>query len=482
MQDTSALELVDSFEARFDVAAMRFTTHDMPPWAYIRFLLAQVVADRIEGTSYYLEPVPSDERLGNPGYVARTLAELPRSLVPRSSKVLIFGSGATNARTPEGYHNRLVDHFARAAGAEVFEDSYAQRYASPRRLPGLRYHDPLRAIAAIGGKVRRLPRRDAGIISELLRLASSHFGRFLLPADIALLRRLLEQAARRMPFWRALYHRVFERVRPALCLIEDASYGHYTHVLAWAHAAGITTAEYQHGRTYPQHPAYQLSHGLHDPQWAQYLPQHYLAWGSYWLRYLRTPVKPHIIGFPDLAERGRVLKEQTGSRDQLLFVSSGLDVGLYQRVLAELDTAAGKRYRLIFRPHPGERAGAREKYGEILDRYGWRLDPESDPYASFSKSVLVVGDLSTALFEALEFDCPVVLIDAPLPRNLMPPDVFPFCKRFDDLEALLAASRQTRVSRHELWADNWQERFRRFLTECHITPPQTAGPGGIDRA
>jgi hypothetical protein len=447
----------------------------MPPWAYVRFLLAQVVADRIAGTSYYVGWARSDERLGHFGYVARTLAELPRSLAPRPARVLIFGSGAANIRTPDGYLNRLVDHFALASGAEVFEDSYANQYALPRKLPGLRYHDPLRALAAIGSKLRILPRRDAEIISELLDNASSHFKELLLPSDIAALRHRLVSIACRMPFWHWIYHRVLKKTQPGLCMIEDACYGMYTHLLAWSHAAGITTAEYQHGRTYAQHPAYRLSATLHNPKWAQYLPQHYLVWGRYWIRPLQLPIKVHVIGFPDLTERSRALRQQTKIRTQVLFISSGLDFQLYQRVLAELGGAAGGRYGLAFRPHPAERAGAQQKYGEILSRYGWQLDIESDPYASFARSILVVGDISTALFEALEFECAVVLIDAPLPRELMPDDVFPFFKRFDDLEALLAAGQKAKVVRQELWADNWQDRFSRFLTECALEQPRQPG-------
>lgn len=471
MQDTSALDLVDSFEARYNVAEMRFTAHDMPPWAYVRFLLAQVLADRIAGTSYYVERMQSQGRLSHLGYVARTLAELPRSLAPRPATVLIFGSGAANVRTPEGYHNRLVDHFAWASSAEVFEDSYANKYLSPRKLPGLRYHDPLRALAAVGGMLRALPRRDAGIISELLGYASSHFRDLLLPSDIEALRQCLVRVARKMPFWHRLYHRVLRRVRPHLCIIEDACYGMYTHLLAWAHAAGIATAEYQHGRMYAQHPAYRLSPTLHNPKWAQYLPQHYLVWGPYWIRPLRLPVKVHVIGYPDLTERSRALTRDTQIRTQVLFISSGLDVRLYQRVLGELGAAAAGRYDLVFRPHPSERAAAQNTYGEMLSRYGWQLDPDLDPYASLAKSVLVVGDVSTTLFEALEFDCAVALIDASFTREVMPENVFPFFKQFDDLEMLLAAGQKTRVARQELWADNWQDRFRRFLIE--VTGPQT---------
>ena len=87
----------------------------------------------------------------------------------------------------------------------------------------------------------------------------------------------------------------------------------------------------------------------------------------------------------------------------------------------------------------------------------------------------MVGDISTALFEALEFECSVVLIDAPLIRKIMPEDIFPFSKRFDNLEALLAAGQRAKAARQELWADNWQDRFRRFLTECAIEQQRLSG-------
>lgn len=471
MQDTSALDLVDSFEAKFDVASMRFTAYDMPPWAYVRAFLSQLVADRIAGTSYYAGEKKSGGRLRRIAYLARTLARLPRSLTPPESEVLIFGSGAANIQTSEGYHNRLVDHFARASNAEVFEDSYAQKYPSPRTLRGLRYHDPIRMLAAIGGRLRSLPKRDADIIADLLGRASSHFGELLQSADIAALRSTLVQVARRMPFWHRLYQRILDKTRPRLCLIEDACYGMNTHLLAWAHDRRIRTAEYQHGQTYLQHPAYWLSPSLHNAEWARFLPEHYLAWGEYWLRPLRLPIKSHVIGFPDLTERSHALM-RAHDRTQVLFVSSGMDLQLYQSILEQLGSAVGHRFVLAFRPHPAERGTAQEKYGEMLRRYGWQLDVTTDPYTSLAKSVLVVGDASTTMFEALAFECPVVLIDAPVTRKVMPEDVFAFSRAFNNVEALISMGQKAVAARRELWVDDWLDRFRRFLAGCSVDRPE----------
>jgi hypothetical protein len=288
--------------------------------------------------------------------------------------------------------------------------------------------------------------------------------------DLAVLRDTLVQVARRMPFWHGLYQRILDRTRARVCMVEDACYGMNTHLIAWANARGVTTAEYQHGQTYALHPAYRLSPALHTTDWARFLPRHYLAWGEYWLRPLSFPVKPYVVGFPDLTERSRSLRH-LHSKSQILFVSSGMDMELYRTVLEQLGGAARGRFSLYFRPHPVERQTAQEKYSEVLRRYGWQLDPDLDPYASFSRSVLVIGDASTALFEALEFDCAVVLIDAPLTRQLMPEDVFSFATRFDDLELLLSAGQKAKSARHELWEDDWQERFRRFLADCSVQEP-----------
>jgi hypothetical protein len=467
MWDTKALELVDSFESGFGVAATRFTAYEMPPWAYVRAFLAKIVADRVAGTSYHAGAKRSGGRLSQIAYLARTLSKVPRSMTPRESQVLIFGSGAANIETPRGYHNRLVDHLARAANALVFEDSYAQKYLSPRTLRGVLYHDPIRALAAIGSRFRALPKRDADVIGDLMRCASSYFKELLQPADIATLTGTLVQVARRMPFWHSLYQRILEKTQPRVLLIEDACYGMNTHLIAWAHTRGIVTAEYQHGQTYAQHPAYRMSAALHTTEWVKFLPQHYLAWGEYWLRPLRLPIKGHVIGFPDLTERGRALKG-VFERTQLLFVSSGMDLAVYQSILEQLGAAGRGRLRLLFRPHPIERGGAQEKYSELLCRYGWELDADLDPYTSFAKSALVIGDVSTAMFEALEFSCAVVLIDAPLTRELMPEEVFSFASRFDDLDALLAAGQKAVAAREKLWEDDWEDRFRRFLADCSV--------------
>lgn len=470
MREINALELVDSFEEEFDVGAMRFTAHAMPPWAYVRTLLAQIVADRIASTRYYAESERPVGRMRRLVYLARTLARAPRSVTPDESEVLIFGSGAANIRTPHGYYNRLVDNFASVSHAQVYEDSYAQNYMVPRSLLGVRYHDPIRTLAAIGSRFHKLPKRDAAVIADLMRSASLHFGELLQPADLRILRDTLVQVARRMPFWYGLYQRILDRTRPRLCLIEDACYGMNTHLVAWAHERGLSTAEYQHGQTYSQHPAYRISETLHTAEWARFLPQHFLAWGEYWLRQLWLPIKLHVIGFPDLAERGQALR-RLHQRTHVLFVSSGLDVDLYRKVLEQLGSAARERYTLIFRPHPIERRTAESKYTELLRRCGWQIDTNLDPYASFAKSALVIGDVSTAMFEALAFDCRVVLIDAPLTRQLMPADVFTSAARFDDLDDLLAAGQRSAASREKLWADHWENRFRSFLADCSVKQP-----------
>jgi hypothetical protein len=158
-------------------------------------------------------------------------------------------------------------------------------------------------------------------------------------------------------------------------------------------------------------------------------------------------------------------------RTQVLFVSSGMDLQVYRSVLEQLGNAAGRRFALAFRPHPAERGMAPQKYGDMLRRYGWQLDASTDPYASLAKSVLVVGDASTTMFEALAFECPVVLIDAPVTREVMPEEVFAFSRVFSSLEALISMGQKAVAARRELWVDDWQNRFRGFLAGCSVGQP-----------
>ncbi len=476
-QTSRSLQLLHEAEATGELAELEFTPYRLNAWAYARWLVAMGLSDAVSRTDWVARMSPPRPPVRQrPGYVVQSLRHHPRRLRD-PAPILVFCSGVGNYRDGAVYVNRLADHFAecRPEDTTLIEDSDNLHFPRPRRFARIAYHDGILIRAFAQGKLVPAPRRDREVADELVARLGRLLGRHLPASFLETVRARLLKSAAQAPAWRSEYGALFDRLQPRVVLIEDGCYGLRSHIIRWARERGIATAEYQHGFIGPTHEAYNYGPGLAAGPYGANFPDYLLTYGRYWGDQTNVPSRRVVVGNPHLSEatRGVVRRDQQAA---ILFVSASIDIDLYRRFLAGLAGRLPAGVRLRFRPHPRER-DTLDSYGDLFDRHGIEVDREPLAYQSVADADVIIGDVSTLLYEALVFDKPILLLDHPESRKYIAPGLFPFVTDPAEVLAYLdGRGAAPAVTAEDIWASDWRARYLGFLAEAGyqaLSPPST---------
>jgi hypothetical protein len=432
-------------------------------WPLIRWFATSAALERVHGLQVPFATGRTRRTRELVALVGRALVRSPL-LVRRSFEVVIASNSGGLVLKREGrWFDRINDYFAgELPDRTLVLDTLVHGAKRPRYVPHVRYNDAFDILAGIGARLRRPRDSDLAAIERVMTAIRTRFPVALDAAAVASIRDQLASWAARLPFFHELYQRFFERVRPHVMLIQGASHGALAHVCTWARAAGIITAEPQHGVISRSHLAYNYGAGaLADEDFVRCLPQHLLVYGEFWAGEVRSASAIDVIGCPHFSETTRTVRP-TG--DDVLVVSQGICTDLMVR----LATAIAQRFprrRCIFRVHPGELA-FRERYASLAGIANVEISERGDIYEQLAAASVVVGYSSMALVEACGLGLPVFVYDDETTRAYLPQQVGTRFRTVDELLALLAAPAAPAIDPHAFFAADWRERYRAFVMYC----------------
>jgi len=472
MQIPLSLQRVMAFEDQVDPAEFALSPWRVPMWGMVRSYIAAALYDAIEGTNFQKKGGVR----ARPGvsYFYRTWAERNgTSARGEQVDVVYIATGGTNIHRPvEGrYFNWLTDYCAQAISArsQVMELSKNWGYSRPRTHPDVStQHDWITLWSRFAKRLRRLSFAEQQAIDGFVRKLREAFGDTLGPAHFQHMRRTLEGSARSAASWYTGYQRFFDARRPKLLQIDGASYGGiWSYVIRWARAAGIPVAEFQHGYIGHDHYAYNYAASMADSIYRDGLPDYLLTFGQYWADSICTPSQKVVIGSPRMS--GYCLADTPpAGTPYVLLASTGVGPDFYRSVVQGLLSTLPAGFEVRFRPHPGERQMAAVNYAALFTDTRIRLDTEPDVYRSMAGAALVVGDITTLMFEAVGLGVPTRVIDCDIARNRMPTSIFQFLDYAEVPELLhgrVADSRPDSKVRTQVWASDWQARYQDFVAQ-----------------
>lgn len=204
------------------------------------------------------------------------------------------------------------------------------------------------------------------------------------------------------------FGKILDHIRPKV-ILEVVGYNMDCMVInELALARHIPTIELQHGASGAGHIAYNYYAGTRLKQF----PQYFFAFSRFWTDSAAYPLdadRLREVGFPYIDERAKSIKSKINKAfpHQILFISqpkigeklSEIAVGLNELMDA-------RKYRIVFKLHPGEYEKWRERYLKLAESGIEVIDNNYvDLYELFAASEFQVGGYSsTALFEGLEFE------------------------------------------------------------------------------
>lgn len=204
---------------------------------------------------------------------------------------------------------------------------------------------------------------------------------------------------------------VFTIVRPKICIVTSPYSPGMEAIVAEAKKRHIATIEMQHGIA-PGHFFYNyLYQGTID-----IFPDYIFAYGRHERDMHRYPIERNRIipvGYPDLEKKVRKCQRaKTGRQKTILFISSTEKVVAEYAIKLRQDQRL-KDMRIIYKFHPDEYdiTTAKERRQNLADN-GVEVIAENkhDIYFYLGQADYVVGNVSTVLYEATEFNVKIFII------------------------------------------------------------------------
>jgi hypothetical protein len=400
---------------------------------------------------------------------------------PRRSSVLIYATGAGLFEHNGFSRNRYTHYFSRALGGDSWsiEGLFDYEWPLPREEGRLSFSLPGLAATALYSRIAvalAAQRTAEEVVEQASRRAKSLFGWRMGDTQKEWLIKSCARQVTAYPLKAKWLTRWLDRVEPRLLLVEEGCYGHMAALNATARECGVYVAEFQHGMVTGGHDAYNVAPALErSAAYRRTLPDYFLGYGAWWNRLFNAPTQKVVIGNPHrvaLLDRGMAEKKEQGV---VLVLGEGIETKSYLDVCRELGGLLPSDFRVVFRPHPMERSRISGMPAGAVN--GFQIDQEPDIYPSLINADAVIAEISTGLFEAVGLTRRIFVWNTAKSRFGLPSHPFASFDTVSDLARMIVndgrAGIVSGIMPEEVWASDWQERFRGFIGAIH----EGGGPG-----
>jgi len=211
------------------------------------------------------------------------------------------------------------------------------------------------------------------------------------------------------------YKKLIQKRQPKQIFIV-CSYGYKMALVAAAKNYGVETIEIQHGTINKYH----LGYSYPENKQIEYFPDKFYVFGRFWKEELQFPIPDENIivkGFPYFKKQKEQYNSIPERGNQILIISQGT-IGKRLSEIIWKGREDLSEYEVKYKLHPGEFSRWRTEYPHLVELASLEnfeiIDHNNiNIYSYFATSEFVIGVYSTAIYEALSFNCKVVLMDLP---------------------------------------------------------------------
>lgn len=395
-------------------------------------------------------------------YVFKTF--LYRAQKAKEAAVVFLGTDLSNISTPFGYFNRLTELFANQYKDEtvLVEMSDFFDYKKPRTYSKVYSHDWTILLSIVMSKFKKHKSSDLSEIEQFVAFLKNNFNyKFKDEEPWNKIRQRLLFYSLVLPYLYKGYTNLFKKLMPKLILIQGGCYGNLHAVaIRVAKEMSIPTAEYQHGVSSFNCPAYNYSEKLIS-DYKIYLPETYLSYGEYFEKRCRLPISIVTIGNPYLSEVAKT-KNTKNKPLQLLYISSKLNPNRYvSDVLYLKKKLETFNISVVFRVHPSEFNRINDIYRPLINS-GIKIDT-GNLYKCLNNSTFIVGDFSMVLYEATAFDNIIFVVDSEVSRMHIDSSHFNMVSNMKSVVESITSRSYTQIRNQKFFANNWKSNYKKFI-------------------
>lgn len=456
------IEIINLLENDKSLLKFKFQNNSTNIWPLIRHDLITQINNEMNSLDYIVSNKPF-----NIYNIFQTLffsiAKCP--LFIKKSKIIFFNSGITNIKLENGkYFNRVTDYFhlCHNQNSVLIESTSNKSQLLPR------FHNQVYSsffIDIITQFILFINRRKVLIQScEIDNLYDEVTNKINLKINKSNFKRIVKNNVLKYNYSYNIYFYFFQIKKPKLIFVEDGSYGNKSYIIRAAKKLKIPTVEIQHGFINENHIAYNFGTNIIDDiEFKSYFPDYFLLYGQFWSNMINHLSIKISIGNPYLEEK---IKE-VGVYEQInsiLFLSSGVTKNESISFLLNLiKVLKYKETKIIFRPHPLERNNVTTNY-KILFENGVELDTNNDLYMSIRNSKIIIGEITTALFEAAALKKKIFLFNSSYTKTYNNKLITFKVIDEDNLNQILNNDQIENVDFDYYWEKDWEVKYRNFIT------------------
>ena len=364
-------------------------------------------------------------------------------------------------------HNEFVIFFNRKI--QLISSGSKRKFKMPKK-DDVYYQNLINDTSIFFSFFFSLKKSDKEAIKNLLIFFSENKEVNISKSQIKDLEQILINLAKRSYFQVLFYSLFFKLKKPRLICLEDGHYlGEKAFILEAAKTTGTIVAEFQHGYVGKSHYAYNFEQSMFG-QIKYYLPDYFLTFGEYWSGRVRTPSKKIEIGNPEIIKSFKKFKtlNDNANRRKILFLSTTHNknrlISLCKKIL-KYDFK--KEYDFVIRPHPSEVDNFESNFKEILSN-GFELDNNQNLYDTLVDTEIVISlYVTTALYESILFTKKIFLMKTDY-SDFDPNPIFLSFSNFDELIDGILKSNKIKVSKSDIWNENYIQNFQSFLNILEI--------------
>tara|TARA_B100001248_G_scaffold89409_1_gene65957 strand:+ start:6364 stop:7800 length:1437 start_codon:yes stop_codon:yes gene_type:complete len=176
-------------------------------------------------------------------------------------------------------------------------------------------------------------------------------------------------------------------------------------IIAAAKSQNVTTFEIQHGSPSRGKLNYDYSSGISK----KYFSDWFISFGEFWADNIKLPIlndKIINLGYLHLNNYLKNNFKRTKKRNSITVISQPQVSRELFNFTKSLSKLVPKEINVFFKPHPGEILDSDYYESSITNQTNVTiLSNDIDIYSFFNKSICVIGVSSTAIYEALAFEC-----------------------------------------------------------------------------
>lgn len=367
------------------------------------------------------------------------------------------------------YYNRIYDDFAALYDSTaIIESAPLFRHFYPKKYKTYET-DAIEILCAFHEKLAPLGAQDRDMIERFIEYLKRDFPFALRESHLRMIRIELERYAKNMKLIYEYYRKVFTRISPRLVFVAQACDGsHMACKIKVLRDLGIPSAEIQHGLISNEHFAYNYSQAVCDSEeYRSYLPDHYLTFGHFWEQTIRLPVHKVVLGSANFNRNFDTTDqcnaaENKAAEESILILPSVLET--YTELIRYLYDKLPDR-KLLVKVHP-TKLKQYEAFKEMEnDRISVYINENINTF--FSRSKTVIGDDSTALYEAVALGKQVMIWDTEYSKGIHRA----MGRRFTDKEELVEllqsdhAEAAAEIRPEDIFARDSDKRYRAFIAE-----------------